>query len=290
MESYELIDQLSEQEAVETVCRAFEVKRSSYYDYRRRKGEVNPAREQLKVQVDSAFRESRSSAGTRTIKRLLAEDGVQAGRFVIGRLMSELGLICKQPGPHKYKQASVERPDIPNRLNREFTVSRPNEVWCGDITYIWAGSRWAYLAVVIDLYARRVVGWSLSDKADANLTIKALDDAYCRRGKPMRVMFHSDQGSQYSSLRFRQRLWRYRFEQSMSRRGNCWDNAPMERLFRSLKTEWVPNTGYRSIAEATMDIGRYLMGYYNQRRPHMANDGLPPLVKEEKLKSLSGIS
>ncbi|GAB3097061.1 hypothetical protein GCM10027217_12800 [Pseudomaricurvus hydrocarbonicus] len=290
MESYQLIDQLSEQEPIDKVCRAFDVKRSSYYDYRRSKAQVNPCRTHLKNQVNQAFRESRSSAGTRTIKRLLADNGVHAGRFLIGCLMKELGLTCKQPGPHKYKQAAVERLDIPNHLNREFTVDSPDQVWCGDITYIWAGSRWVYLAVVIDLYARRVVGWALSDRADANLTIKALDDAYHRRGRPEGLMFHSDQGSQYSSLRFRQRLWRYRFEQSMSRRGNCWDNAPMERLFRSLKTEWVPNSGYRSITEATMDIGWYLMTYYNQRRPHAANDGLPPAVKEENLKSLSGIS
>lgn len=103
-------------------------------------------------------------------------------------------------------------------------------------------------------------------------------------------MFHSDQGSQYGCLRFRQRLWHYRFEQSMSRRGNCWDNAPMERLFRSLKTEWVTRTGYRSITEATMDIGWYLMSHYNQHRPHAAIDGLSPAANEEQLKSLSGNS
>lgn len=290
MESYALIDRLSELEPIEKVCRAFGVKRSSYYDYRRSQGRCNPRREQLKVRVVKAFHESRSSAGARTIKHLLAEEGIEIGRYLISRLMSEQGLVCKQPGPHKYKPATVERLDIPNRLNRLFTVARPNQVWCGDITYIWSGSRWAYLAVVIDLYARRVIGWALSDKADANLTLRALDDAYGRRGKPEGVMFHSDQGSQYSSLKFRQRLWRYRFEQSMSRRGNCWDNAPMERLFRSLKTEWVPSRGYRTMTEATMDIGWYLMTYYNQRRPHAANGGLPPVVKEEKLKSLSGNS
>jgi len=240
--------------------------------------------------VDQAFSESRGSAGSRTIKRLLVEDGIQVGRFLIGRLMDELGLICKQPGPHKYKQATVERLDIPNRLNREFAVAAPNRVWCGDITYIWARSRWVYLAVVIDLYARKVVGWAISNNADANLAIKALEDAYNRRGKPEGVLFHSDQGSQYSSTRFRQRLWRYRFEQSMSRRGNCWDNAPMERLFRSLKTEWVPRLGYGSMAEAQIDIGRYLMDYYNCRRPHTTNGGLAPVTMEEKLNLLSGIS
>ena len=267
-----------------------DVKRSSFYDYQARKDRVDTAREALKSHVDEAFRESRSSAGTRTIKAMLAEKGLHAGRFLVGRLMAELGLVCKQPGPHRYKQATVERPDIPNRLDRQFKVANPDQVWCGDITYIWAGSRWVYLAVVIDLYARRVVGWAISDKADANLTIRALENAYHRRGKLEGVLFHSDQGPQYGSLRFRQHLWRYRMEQSMSRRGNCWDNAPMERLFRSLKTEWVPNTGYRSISEATMDIGWYLMTYYNQRRPHATNDGLPPMVMEEKLKSMSGDS
>jgi putative transposase len=149
----------------------------------------------FKVNIDHAFSESRSSAGTRTIKGMLAEDGIDIGRYLIGRLMSELGLTCKQPGQHQYKHATVERPDIPNRLNREFDVESPDRAWCGDITYIWAGSRWVYLAVVLDLYARRVVGWAISAKADANLTIRALEDAYNRRGKPVGVLFHSDQGS-----------------------------------------------------------------------------------------------
>jgi putative transposase len=290
VESYQLIDQLSEQEPVKTVCRAFGIKRSSYYDYRHSKLKVNAEREWLKAKVNAAFQESRSAAGTRTIKGMLAEDGVVIGRFLAGRLMDELGLICKQTGPHRYKRATVEHIDIPNTLNREFDVEHPNQVWCGDITYIWAGSRWVYLAVVIDLYACCVVGWAISDKPNADLTMIALDDAYNRRGKPEGVLFHSDQGSQYTSLRFRQRLWRYRFEQSMSRRGNCWDNTPMERLFRSLKTEWVPSCGYKSVSEAKMDIGWYLMTHYNRRRPHAANAGLPPAAKEEKLNLLSGIS
>ncbi|WP_036234572.1 integrase core domain-containing protein, partial [Marinobacterium litorale] len=115
-------------------------------------------------------------------------------------------------------------------------------------------------------------------------------DAWSRRGQPEGILFHSDQGCQYTSLKFRQRLWRYRMEQSMSRRGNCWDNSPMERLFRSLKTEWVPETGYSSLLVAKMDIGRYLMDYYNRQRPHRANGGISPLAAEEKLKTVSGIS
>lgn len=106
----------------------------------------------------------------------------------------------------------------------------------------------------------------------------------------MDLMFHSDQGSQYSARQFRQRLWRYQIKQSMSRRGNCWDNAPMERLFRSLKSEWAPNLGYRSVSDAIRDVSYYLMDYYNWQRPHQFNDGLPPAKAEELSKSMSGIS
>jgi putative transposase len=272
------------------VCKAFDVSRSSYYEYRRRRSVVDAERVVLRADVNRIFRKSRSSAGSRMITTMLNDEGVLIGRFKVRRLMSELGLICKQPGPHAYKQATVERPDIPNRLNREFSVSRPDQAWCGDITYIWAGQKWSYLAVVLDLYARRIVGWALSDRPDAELVVKALDRAYEQRGKPTGVLFHSDQGSQYASRLFRQRLWRYRMEQSMSRRGNCWDNAPMERVFRSLKSEWVPSLGYRSIPDARKDIGDYLMNYYNRQRPHTFNDGMPPVIAEEKLKILSGIS
>ncbi len=200
-----------------------------------------------------------------------------------------LGLVSKQPGSHAYKQATVERPDIPNRLNREFATEHPNQVWCGDITYVWAQGRWHYLAAVLDLHTRRVIGWAFSAKPDAELVIKALDMAYEQRGKPQQVLFHSDQGSQYASRLFRQRLWRYRMQQSMSRRGNCWDNSPMERLFRSLKSEWVPSTGYLTAQEAQRDISHYLMHRYNWIRPHQFNDGLPPAVAEEKLNPLSGM-
>jgi putative transposase len=218
------------------------------------------------------------------------DQGTCIGRFKVSRLMKEAGLVSGQPGVHRYKRTGAERPDVPNRLNRAFTVSAPNQAWCSDITYIWTGLRWSYLATVMDLYARRIVGWALSDKADAALAIRALDHAYVVRGLPQGVLFHSDQGVQYASISFRQRLWRYRFTQSMSRRGNCWDNSPMERLFRSLKTEWVRPLGYLSLEAARKDIGRYLMGYYNQQRPHRHNDGLSPVKAEEKLNVVSGIS
>ena len=130
----------------------------------------------------------------------------------------------------------------------------------------------------------------MSESPDAALVTKALSMAYQQRGRPRGVMFHSDQGSQYSSRQFRQHLWRYRMKQSMSRRGNCWDNAPMERLFRSLKSEWVPATGYASVAEATRDISHYLMVYYNRVRPHGYNCGIPPAKAENRPNLLSGIN
>lgn len=272
------------------VCAAFEVSRSSYYEHRQRRNRIDVERLTLKANVNRLFKKSRCAAGSRSIKGLLEQEGIQIGRFKVRSLMRELGLICKQPGPHAYKQATVERVDIPNHLDREFVVEQPNQVWCGDITYIWSGQSWSYLAVILDLYARRVVGWAMSSSPDADLVVKALDHAWEQRGQPGQVMFHSDQGSQYASRKFRQRLWRYQIKQSMSRRGNCWDNAPMERLFRSLKTEWVPTTGYRSLLEAKRDVAEYLMDYYNQQRAHVFNGGISPTAAEEKLKTLSGIS
>ncbi|MGE1982656.1 IS3 family transposase [Pseudomonas aeruginosa] len=287
--SYALIDQLSEQESVEVVCSAFDVARSCYYVHRLRRRRVDARRVALRSQVNQLFSQSRGSAGSRSILGMLREEGVTIGRFRVRRLMRELGLVSKQPGSHAYKQATVERPDIPNRLNREFATEHPNQVWCGDITYVWAQGRWHYLAAVLDLHTRRVIGWAFSAKPDAELVIKALDMAYEQRGKPQQVLFHSDQGSQYASRLFRQRLWRYRMQQSMSRRGNCWDNSPMERLFRSLTSEWVPSTGYLTAQEAQRDISHYLMHRYNWIRPHQFNDGLPPAVAEEKLNPLSGM-
>jgi putative transposase len=156
----------------------------------------------LRSRVNELFTQSRSAAGSRSIVLMMQGDGEQIGRFKVRGLMRELALVSKQPGSHAYKQATVERPDIPNILNREFDVPAPNQVWCGDITYIWAQGKWHYLAVVLDLYVRRVVGWALSNKPDAELVIKALDMAYEQRGRPQGLLFHSDQGSHMAAARF----------------------------------------------------------------------------------------
>ncbi|HIE5701959.1 TPA: IS3 family transposase, partial [Pseudomonas aeruginosa] len=251
--AYALIRQLSDHEPVDCLCEVFEVTRSSYYAHRHRRRTPDVERLRLRSRVNELFTRGRSAPGSRTIMAMMQEEGEQIGRFKVRSLMRELALISKQPGSHAYKKATVERPDIPNTLNRAFDVEAPNQVWCGDITYVWAQGKWHYLAVVLDLYARRVVGWALSEKPDGDLVVKALDVAYEQRGKPQGLLFHSDQGSQYGSRQFRQRLWRYRMRQSMSRRGNCWDNAPMERVFRSLKSEWIPTTGYLTGQQAQRD-------------------------------------
>ena len=177
-----------------------------------------------------------------------------------------------------------ERIDAPNALSRQFDVPQKNQVWCGDITFIWTGKQWAYLATVMDLHARRVVGWAMSDAPNAQLACDALNMALQIRGKPKGLMFHSDQGVQYTSAAYRAVLFENRIAQSMSRRGNCWDNAPMERLFPSLKSEWIPKLGYLNLNEAKVDVGFYLMTHYNHDRPHAANNGLPPALAENTLK------
>lgn len=196
--------------------------------------------------------------------------------------MKLLGLVSGQMPAHKYKKAEQPHACISNKLNRQFHVQAPNQVWAGDITYVWSGRRWAYLAVVLDLYARRPIGWALSLTADSALTTRALTMAYESRGNPNGVMFHSDQGCQYTSLAFRQQVWRYRMIQSMSRRGNCWDNSPMERFFRSLKSEWISSVGYANFEEARRGIIDYLLGYYSRFRPHTHNNGLTPLMAEQR--------
>jgi len=220
--------------------------------------------------------ESKASAGARTISIIATDRGYSLSRYRVTGLMKAQGLVSGQLPKHSYKKAAQEHVLIPNQLARQFSVSRPNEVWCGDVTYIWSGRRWAYLALVMDLFARKPVGWAMSLSPNSQLTGQALSMAFELRGRPKDLMFHSDQGCHYTSVFYRQLLWRYQINQSMSRRGNCWDNAPMERFFRSLKSEWIPGTGFQSFAEAKQTVLDYILGYYSQVRPHSHNDGLTP--------------
>lgn len=233
-------------------------------------------RQRLRERVVALHKASRCSAGARSLSASLKREGEAVGRYKAARLMSEAGVESKQPG-HVYRVVQEESVVAPNHLNRAFDADAPNQKWNGDVTYIWAGTQWVYLATVMDLYRRELVGWAMSDSPDSELTKKALTVAYESRGCPKNVMFHSDQGCHYTSKSYRRHLWRLRMTQSMSRRGNCWDNAPMERFFRSLKTEWVPKHGYHNPALAKADVLRYITQYYNRIRPHSYNDYEAPI-------------
>ena len=232
--------------------------------------------------VKKLFNESRGSAGSRTIASMSLGCGMKLSRYRVSRIMKVLGLVSSQQPSHRYRKSNDEHLSIPNHLDRQFNAPIPNQAWCGDITFIWTGNRWAYLAVVMDLFSRKLIGFALSYSPDTALAAKALTMAFESRGRPLNVLFHSDQGSTYTSLQFRQLLWRYEMKQSMSRRGNCWDNSPMERFFRSYKSEWMPVNGYLSIQQAKQDICNYIFNYYNKIRPHSHNESLTPNGQEQQ--------
>ncbi|CRL60866.1 Integrase core domain protein [Proteus penneri] len=246
----------------------FGVHRSSYQYWHHRTKTPSAEQTRLRALVREAHENSHGSAGARTIADMVSNTKqVPLTRYRATKLMKLLGLVSCQTPKHRYKKATQEHVEIQNNLGRQFAVTEPNQVWVGDVTYIWSGNRWMYLAVVMDLFARKPVGWAMSFSPDSQLTGKALSMAFESRGKPRNMLFHSGQGSHYTSRQYRQLLWRYQIKQSLSRRGNCWDNAPMERFFRSLKTEWIPTLGYRNFIEAQQEITRYIIGYYSQLRP-----------------------
>ncbi len=276
-----MIEQLGERYGVNDCCRVLEVSRSSFYAWRQRQGKVDPEREKLKAALIEQHRASKGSAGARSLASLLQDQGHQIGRFKVAGLMREAGIISSQRRPHKYKSSGTEALIAPHLLKRKFNVMAINQVWCGDVTYIKVGKRWMYFAAVLDLFARRIVGWAFSMISDSELTCEALRMAVELRGRPRNAMFHSDQGCQYTSHKFRNELLEHGCRQSMSRKGECWDNAPMERFFGSLKSEWVPAEGYDSEHEARADVQRYITRY-NTVRPHSYNRYRSP-VQAEKL-------
>jgi putative transposase len=166
--------------------------------------------------VKNIYAESNSSAGARTISVIATTRGLAMSRYVATRLMKEQGLVSCQLPSHKYKKATQPHVVIPSTLEHQFAVCQPDQVWCGDITFIWTGNRWAYLVVVMDLFARKLASWAMSYSPDTKLAAKALSMAFESRRRPKGVMFHSDQGSTYTSRNYRQLLWRYQIEQSMS--------------------------------------------------------------------------
>ena len=238
---------------------------------------------EIKSKVLEVHAMSRGSSGSRSISNKLKEMGYSVGRYKTRTLMKALSIKSKQPGKPKFNPAYKASKIADNVLNRKFTTEKPNQVWCGDVTYIRVGQGYLHLALVMDLYARKIIGWACSKYPDTALTKSALGFAYQARGQPTGVLFHSDQGVHYTSKAYQQMLLIYQIKQSMSRKGNCWDNAPMERVFRSLKTEWLPDRRcYSSYQEAERDIMQYIK-YYNEYRVHSYNNYSTPATAERNV-------
>ena len=247
---YSLIDELRERHPVRRLCALLGVSASGYYAWCSRP-ESDRAREdrRLGVAIRAAFKSSRESYGARRLRDELKAQGIDCGRHRVSRLMRESNLIPKKARQFRVTtQSKHRRPVAENLLGQNFEAARPDQVWIADITYIRTLEGWLYLAVVMDLWSRRVIGWSLRPWLDDRLTLEALQRALEERSPP--ELHHSDRGSQYGSAAYRELLEQHGVMQSMSRKGNCYDNAVVESFFDSLKTEEVLDRVYRSRASA----------------------------------------
>ena len=258
-----IIDEVRRDFPVSLICRELGVARSRYYAWRTQPSRCVPA--VLLDQVKQIHAQHRSCYGSRRMAAALCQQGIVVGRHRARTLMRQANVRVRYPRP-RYRRADQVSPVAPNRLDRQFQPERPNHVWAGDITYVATTVGWLYVAVVMDLFARRIIGWACSRRPDADLVVTALDRAWQARGKPIDVMFHSDQGVQYSSTSFTTYLHDRRFVQSMSRRGNCWDNAVIESFFRSLKTEGLVDP-LANQARAEHAVDDYMI-FYNTERLH----------------------
>jgi putative transposase len=276
-----MIAELRESYPTAILCRVFDVKRSSFYEWVQRCTKPRIRREELRGKVVELHSESREAMGARAISKHLQAQNIAVGRSLAKALMREANIVSKQRQPHPFRSKGVEAFVAPNLLKRNFKPAAVNQVWCGDVTSLMVGKRWVHLAIVIDLFARRVIGWAFSLVNDANLVSKALRMATELRVCIPGLMFHSDQGCQYTSRKFQEELTRHGILQSMSHRGQCWDNAPTERFFGTLKSEWVPRGGYGTSEEAQTDMVRFFM-YYNRTRLHSYNKYLSPIAMEQK--------
>ncbi len=267
---------------VSLMCRLLKVPRSSYYAFARRRVRP-PASPVLLKAMRQIHLESRCSYGSRRMAQALQHQGHAIGRHRARSLMREAQLAVTRRRTHRYRKAEGEALVAPNLLERRFDPGAVNRVWAGDITYVRTRQGWSYLAIVMDLHSRRIVGWAFAMQADTELVIRALHQARRSRRPEAGLMFHSDQGCQYTSERFVSELKSNGIVQSMSRKGNCWDNAVVERFFRSLKSEWIGEQEYGSHEQAQRDITGYIADFYNYRRIHSAASDLPPARYERSI-------
>jgi putative transposase len=267
---------------VRLMCRTLLVSASGFYAWCRR-GLSQRAREDaaLKVEIRAAHAASNKTYGSPRVHRDLKADGQRVGRKRVARLMQEEGLEGQKK--RRFRVTTDSRhsyPVAPNALNRDFTASAPNKVWVTDITYIWTREGWIYLAAILDLFSRRVVGWSADSYIDRTLAIDALGMALRTRRPEPGLIHHSDRGVQYASGDYQKVLTDHGITCSMSRKGDCWDNAVAESFFSTLKAELVYRTDFVSRSQAFASLFEYIEAFYNGRRRHSANGYVSPVEHE----------
>lgn len=253
------------------MCRSLSVSRSGFYRWSgSRPSKRQVENEQLEKEIKVIHRECKARYGSPRIHEELKGRGFFCNHKRVERLMKKNGIRAKTA--RKWKVVTTDSnhslPVAKNLLNREFNPAGPNQVWVSDITYIRTAEGWAYLATVIDLWSRKVIGWEMSDSMETGLVLTALARACRKRGYPKDVIFHSDRGSQYASHKFRKALKDGKFVQSMSRKGDCWDNACAESFFKTLKVEEIFDRDYQTRAEARISVFAYIEGFYNRKRRH----------------------
>ena len=267
---YVWIGEHRDQYSVTRMCRQLEVSRTGYYQWiRRAPSNRSMSNAALDAQVAAIYARSKGSYGRPRIVRGLREQGVGVSHERVRNSLKRQGLRPVSKRPYRVTTHSAhDKPIAPNVLDRRFDGWRINQAWVGDVTYIATGEGWLYLACVMDLASRRIVGWSMSDRIKAELVCNALKSAYWRRKPPAGLIMHSDRGSQYASGSHRRLIKDYRMIQSMSRRANCWDNSAMESFFKTLKVERVHRVRYDTRTVARLDIVNWIEGFYNRRRMH----------------------
>jgi putative transposase len=266
------------------LCSSMRVSRSGYYKWLRSKPSKRRQEDaRLEVSIKAAHQRSRETYGTARIKDELAGEGIQAGRDRIGRLRKKLGLACRCKKKFKATTDSKHSlPVSPDHLGQGFTVFGPDEAWVSDITYVHTDEGWLYVAGVKDLFSREVVGYAMSSTMTKDLVCRALVKAVKARKPKSGLILHSDRGSQYCSTNYRHMLKQFGMVQSMSRKGNCYDNAPMESFWGTLKVELVHQRRYETRARAMQEITEYIEIFYNRIRRHSSLGNISPAAFLQK--------
>jgi putative transposase len=256
--------------SIEFMCGFFKVSKSGYYDWRNRDNSDKEA-EELKLlrAIEDVHHSSRKNYGSPRIYRQLKGLGHTVGKTKVERTMKKHGIRAKTKRKFRVTTDSNHNlPVAPNLLERNFSPEKPNQTWASDITYVWTKQSWMFLAVIVDLFSRQVVGWSLDKTMTKELVCSALRQAYFRRKPGTGLIFHSDRGSQYCSKEFRKLLKQYRMIQSQSRKANCWDNACVESFFHTLKTEMIYHENFETHDQAHRVIFEWVEVFYNRHRLH----------------------